>query len=107
MDYALIDKGLTVSDTQAFETARHLARYHGILVGGSAGGVIYQALREAWQAPAQSVIVALVCDGGEKYLDTVYNDQWMAERQLLAPEVHRELLYWLNPVFAVQRLALG
>ncbi|MFO2465972.1 cysteine synthase family protein [Pseudomonas sp. 15FMM2] len=108
VDYALIDKGVRVSDTQAFETARHLARFHGLLVGGSAGGVIYQALREALRAPPQSVIVALVCDGGEKYLDTVFNDQWMADHQLLAPQVHRELLQWLNPVPQVrQAVAAG
>ncbi|MCF4993776.1 pyridoxal-phosphate dependent enzyme, partial [Pseudomonas gessardii] len=98
VDYTLIDKGLTVSDAQAFETARYLARHYGLLLGGSAGGVVYQALREARHAPAHSVIVALVCDGGEKYLDTVFNDQWMADRQLLAPQVHRELGQWLSAV---------
>ena len=25
----------------------------------------------------------MVCDGGEKYLDTVFNDEWMSERGLL------------------------
>ena len=105
VDYALIDKGLTVSDAQAFETARYLARHYGLLLGGSAGGVIYQALREAWHAPAHSVIVALVCDGGEKYLDTVFNDQWMADRQLLAPQVHRELEQWLSALPQVKQQA--
>lgn len=97
VDYELIDQGLTVSDSQAFETARYLARHHGLLVGGSAGGVIYQALRQAHRAPAHSVIVALVCDGGEKYLETVFNDEWMAAHQLFAPQVSRELAQWLAP----------
>lgn len=97
IDYELIDQGLTVSDSQAFETARYLARRHGLLVGGSAGGVIYQALHQAQRAKAHSVIVALVCDGGEKYLDTVFNDEWMSTHQLFAPHVARELTQWLSP----------
>lgn len=107
VDYALIDKGLTVSDAQAFETARYLARHYGLLLGGSAGGVVYQALREARHAPAHSVIVVLVCDGGEKYLDTVFNDQWMADRQLLAPQVHRELGQWLSAVPQTRQQAVA
>ncbi|MGY2292733.1 PLP-dependent cysteine synthase family protein [Pseudomonas sp. SDO528_S397] len=105
IDYDLIDQGLTVSDSRAFETARYLARRRGLLVGGSAGGVIYQALSQAQTAPAHSVIVALVCDGGEKYLDTVFNDEWMAAHQLLAPEVQRELAQWLAPVPVTRAVA--
>lgn len=95
IDYPLIDHGLKASDAEAFETARYLARHHGLLVGGSAGGVIYHALRQAQDCPAHSVIVALVCDGGEKYLDTVFNDEWMDRHQLFDPEVQRRLAGWL------------
>ncbi|QZI70546.1 cysteine synthase family protein [Pseudomonas protegens] len=95
IDYPLIDRGLKVTDAEAFETARYLARQHGLLVGGSAGGVIYHALRQAQDCPAQSVIVALVCDGGEKYLDTVFNDEWMDHHQLFDPEVRQHLACWL------------
>ncbi len=95
IDYPLIDHGLKVSDAEAFETARYLARHHGLLVGGSAGGVIYHALRQAQDCPAHSVIVALVCDGGEKYLDTVFNDEWMDRHQLFDPGVQQRLAGWL------------
>ncbi|MDI6104780.1 cysteine synthase family protein [Actinoplanes sp. NEAU-A12] len=77
IDYDLIDDGVQVTDAEAFETCRFLARRYGILVGGSAGGVIYKALEQAQTAGPQTTIVVLVCDGGEKYLDTVYNDDWM------------------------------
>jgi cystathionine beta-synthase len=77
IDYDLIDDGVQVTDAEAFETCRYLARRYGILVGGSAGGVIYKALEQAQTAGPQTTIVVLVCDGGEKYLDTVYNDDWM------------------------------
>lgn len=96
IDYALIDTGLQVSDSQAFETARYLARYHALLVGGSAGGVIYKALQYASAAAPHSTTVALVCDGGEKYLNTVYNDEWMAAHGLGSERVRQEMQAWLD-----------
>jgi len=91
VDYDLLDEGLKTSDRQAFNTARYLARKFAVLVGGSAGGVIYQALRRVEAAPPGSTFVVLVCDGGEKYLDTVFDDAWMRERDLIDPAVDAEL----------------
>lgn len=85
VEHDLIDSERKVSDRAAFATARVLARRIGLLVGGSAGGVIYEALRELAQAPAGSTVVALVCDAGEKYLDSVFDDDWMRDRELLDP----------------------
>lgn len=96
IEYDLIDEGLKVSDSQAFETARYLARHHALLVGGSAGGVIYKALHHARTASPESTTVVLVCDGGEKYLNTVYNDEWMAEHALASEAVRQELQYLLG-----------
>jgi len=91
VDFRLLDEGLKVSDAQAFNTARYFARTRGVLLGGSAGGVLYQALKRAEVAPPMSTIVVLVCDGGEKYLDTVFNDEWMNERGLIDPAIDGEL----------------
>ncbi|WP_375372679.1 MULTISPECIES: PLP-dependent cysteine synthase family protein [unclassified Mycolicibacterium] len=91
VDYDLIDEGLKVHDAAAFETSRHLARQHGILVGGSAGGVIYRAVQRARTLAADTTLVVLVCDGGEKYLDTVFNDDWMAAHHLRDPRIAEEL----------------
>ncbi|WP_445116223.1 PLP-dependent cysteine synthase family protein [Acinetobacter sp. WZC-1] len=91
IDYDIIDSGQKVSDTQAFETARYLARHCGIFVGGSAGGVIYQALQLSKSVPQGSTIVILVCDGGEKYVHTVFNDQWMKNKNLLDQQITEEL----------------
>lgn len=91
VDYAVLDEGLKVTDAQAFMTARYVARRHALLLGGSAGGVVYQALRRAEVAAPGSVFVVLVCDGGEKYLDTVFDDEWLAARGLFDVEVEREL----------------
>jgi cystathionine beta-synthase len=91
VDYGLLDEGLRVTDTQAFMTARYVARRHAVLLGGSAGGVVYQALRRAEVAAPGSTLVVLVCDGGEKYLDTVFNDGWLEQKGLFDPRVEREL----------------
>ncbi|WBB54694.1 cysteine synthase family protein [Verrucosispora sp. WMMD573] len=87
LDYRMIDEGIKVSDSEAFETCRYLARNFGILVGGSAGGVVYKALERAQSVGPETTIVALVCDGGEKYLDTVFNDEWMAANGLFDARV--------------------
>ncbi|MGW7465262.1 hypothetical protein ACWGJT_11240 [Streptomyces xantholiticus] len=36
-------------------------------------------------------MVALINDGGEEYMDTVLNDEWIEERDLLNGEVEREI----------------
>lgn len=96
VDYALLDEGVKVTDAAAFNTARYIARRKSLLVGGSAGGVIWHALQLFDGLPPGCTLVVLVCDGGEKYLDTVFNDDWMHERDLLDDTIAREL----DPIFA-------
>ncbi|MFJ3855744.1 PLP-dependent cysteine synthase family protein [Streptomyces sp. NPDC090085] len=96
VDYALFDRGVKASDSEAFETCRHLARNFGILIGGSAGGVVYKALEQARNAGPGSTIVVLVCDGGDKYLDTVFNDDWMAAHGLFDERVAHRLAAMLR-----------
>jgi cystathionine beta-synthase len=91
VDYALLDEGVKVTDAAAFNTARYIARKKSLLVGGSAGGVIWHALKQFESLPPDSTLVVLVCDGGEKYLDSVFNDDWMRERDLLDDSVAGEL----------------
>ncbi|TBO54779.1 cysteine synthase family protein, partial [Streptomyces kasugaensis] len=90
VDYDLIDEGVKVGDIEAFATARAVART-GLLIGGSAGGVVHEALTRLPALPPGTTMVALVNDGGEKYLDTVFDDDWMNARNLLAPAVEREI----------------
>jgi cystathionine beta-synthase len=91
----LID-GVKVTDAEAFETCRYLARRYGILVGGSACGVIYKALQQAQTGPPEATTVVLVCDGGERCLDTVYNDDWMATTGLYDAQVVNQLASMLR-----------
>ncbi|MEU9460495.1 cysteine synthase family protein [Streptomyces sp. NPDC088394] len=90
VDFGLIDEGVKVGDIEAFATCRAVART-GLLIGGSAGGVVHEAMTRLSSLPPGTTMVALVNDGGEKYMDTVFNDDWMRERNLLSAETEREI----------------
>jgi cysteine synthase len=62
---------LTVSDAEAVESARQLARGEGIFCGISSGGTFAGALKVAKDAPQGSVILAMLPDTGERYLSTL------------------------------------
>lgn len=68
---AVIDEVVQVTDEDAFETARELARLDGILGGISTGANVWAALQVA-QRPemAGKVIVTVGCSFGERYLST-------------------------------------
>ena len=58
-----------VDDDSAYEMARRLAKEEGIFVGMSAGAAVKVALDEA-QSLGKGTVVALLPDGGERYLST-------------------------------------
>ena len=89
LDRSLIDEGLQVTDMEAFSTCRVLARQFGILLGGSAGGVLFKAEEYIRAKKGSGKAVVLAADGGEKYLSNVYNDEWMQQNNLLNPELER------------------
>ncbi|WP_088103877.1 cysteine synthase A [Halalkalibacter urbisdiaboli] len=59
-----------VTDKDAYEVARDLARKEGILVGPSSGAACYAALEIAKKRSPEEIIVAIACDTGERYLST-------------------------------------
>ncbi len=62
-------KIVTVADENAFRAARLLARKEGIFVGMSSGAAMYAAIEQAKKLD-QGYIVAILPDGGERYLST-------------------------------------
>ncbi len=80
----IIDEFRQLSDREAFAMARRLAREEGILVGGSAGLNVALSLQVAAEVDDPSAcIVTILCDTGERYLSKLFNDEWMAENQML------------------------
>ncbi|OOF03732.1 cysteine synthase CysM [Salinivibrio sp. MA607] len=64
-----IDVVMDISEQDAKETARALAREEGICAGVSSGGAVYAALQVAKAEPG-SVVVAIICDRGDRYLSS-------------------------------------
>jgi len=70
LNRAVPDRIVPVSDAESIEAARSLARSEGIFVGISSGGTFAAALKVAREAPAGSVLLAMLPDTGERYLST-------------------------------------
>jgi cysteine synthase A len=71
LNTAIIDEILTVSDDDAFETARQLAAQEGILGGISTGANVWAALQVARRPEFRGKrIVTVACSFGERYLST-------------------------------------
>ncbi len=58
-----------MSDSEAFATARKLARLEGIVAGMSSGAALYGAMKIAERIDSGRIVVILP-DRGEKYLST-------------------------------------
>ena len=68
-DAARVDKTLDVSQHDAEETMRRLAKEEGIFCGASAGGAVFAALRLS-EHLNNAVIVTIICDRGDRYLSS-------------------------------------
>jgi cysteine synthase A len=71
MDVNILDEIIQVSNEDAVETAREIARVEGILVGISAGANVFAAIQLAKREEFRDKnIVTVICDTGERYLST-------------------------------------
>jgi len=76
---SLISECVHVTDLDCVAGCRRLIAREAILAGGSSGGVL--AAVEACQdrIPPGSVVVAILPDRGERYLQTLFSDDWVRE----------------------------
>lgn len=71
LDTTVYDEILTITEQQAYETGRLIARKEGVLVGISSGAALYGALEVAKRPEnAGKNIVVLLPDTGDRYLST-------------------------------------
>jgi cysteine synthase B len=68
-DASRVDRIIDVSQTEAEQTTRELAAREGIFAGISSGGAVAAALKLS-QEVEKAVIVAIICDRGDRYLST-------------------------------------
>jgi cysteine synthase A len=66
----VVDQIELIDDVLARDTSRQLAQREGIFAGLSSGATLAAALRVAADAPAGSVLLAMLPDTGERYLST-------------------------------------
>jgi cysteine synthase B len=67
-DPALADEQIEIATEEAQTMTRRLAQEEGLFVGVSAGANVVAALALARDLPPHSVVVTILCDGGERYM---------------------------------------
>ena len=85
LDVDQLDRKLLVSNTEAAAAVRVLLEREGLFAGVSAGAVVHVARRIADELPEGSVVVAVLADGGWKYLSAPF---WSGD------EIDEAVLWW-------------
>ncbi len=80
---APVDDALRVDDRSLVEMAHWLLREEGLFVGGSAALNVAAAARYARSLPAGSLVVTVLCDGGERYRSRLYDRGWLEQHDLV------------------------
>ncbi|GAA3889291.1 PLP-dependent cysteine synthase family protein [Saccharothrix violaceirubra] len=77
----VIDRMFKVPDAASIATVRHVEEVLGRRVGGSTGTNLwgaFQLIAEMRASRQRGSLVTLLCDGGERYANTYYDDDWVA-----------------------------
>ncbi|MEV0676558.1 PLP-dependent cysteine synthase family protein [Actinosynnema sp. NPDC050436] len=77
----VIDRMIKVPDAASVATIRHVEHVLGRRVGGSTGTNLwgaFQLIAEMRASHTRGSVVTLLCDGGERYANTYYDDDWVA-----------------------------
>ncbi|GAB3701631.1 PLP-dependent cysteine synthase family protein [Mariniluteicoccus flavus] len=81
----VVDRMIAVPDAASVAGARFLSERVGRRVGGSSGTNIVGVARlvtEMRAAGARGSIVTLLCDAGDRYAHTYFDDAWLADQRL-------------------------
>ena len=68
LNRSLLDQIMTVTDEEAYQTTKQLAKKEGLLVGISAGANVFAAQKIAESLEPGKNVVTILCDTGERYL---------------------------------------
>lgn len=75
----LADECIHITDAECIVGCRTLLAREALLVGGSSGATLMAAKRMQEQIAAGATVVLIFPDRGERYLDTIFSDQWVFE----------------------------
>ncbi len=81
-DPQVLDAAYSVDDRLAFSTCHALAKREGMLLGASTGAITAAALADVRRFKTPQTMLLLNPDRGDRYLETVYNADWLAEQGL-------------------------
>jgi cystathionine beta-synthase len=83
MNLKIIDEVVRVDDKECFLMTRDMTRLEGLFVGGSGGAAVAGAIKYAKMIDRPAKILVFLCDGGQKYVSKIFNDDWMRENGFL------------------------
>lgn len=82
LDTSVIDEFVKVNDTESALMARKISRTTGIFCGYTCGAawVATQKYNQEHPFSKESIVVVVFPDHGSRYMNKIYNDQWLAEK---------------------------
>ena len=86
----LEQRHVNITEIDCVAGCRRLLQREGILAGGSSGAVIAAIEQCVPHLPPSSICVAILCDRGERYLDTIYSDTWVQDNLSEPPQEWRK-----------------
>lgn len=81
LNFELLDRAYVVPEHIGYSLCHALARKEGLLLGASTGAIVAGALAAARGMPTGSRILVVSPDRGDRYLETVYDDDWLAKNK--------------------------
>jgi cysteine synthase A len=84
---SVVDSMIKVPDEAAFSTLHFLSKILNRRCGGSTGTNLYAVFLKIHEMQAKGLkgsIVSMICDSGERYADTYYNNDWLSQNGYLS-----------------------
>jgi cystathionine beta-synthase len=88
IDFEYIDDVVQVNDKNSLLMTRRLAKEEGLFIGGSCGAAVFGALEYVKAHPLKpdDLMVIILPDSGTRYVEKIYNDDWMRGQGFLDSE---------------------
>lgn len=101
-----LDYAYSIEDALAFSVCHALAKREGLLLGGSTGAIVAAGIHFSIGQPEGRKILMINPDRGDRYLETVYNHEWLEKQKLkiLSGENLEKAIERLTSVFTPQSL---